>query len=248
MKAIIIDDEAGCRDALESLLKKYCPYVSSITKAVNADSGYEAIIANKPDIVFLDIEMPGGSGFDLLERLGEVNFDVIFTTAYGHFAIKAIKFSAVDYLLKPIDPDELVKAVEKTAQKKFSQSLINQKFQALLENLHPAAKSKKVAVPDAGGFTFVNVADIVRCESDGNYTTIILAGGAKMVASKTLGDFEELFTGEKFFRVHRSHLINMEKIKKYIKGEGGYVVMEDNSQVEVSRRKKLEFLEFLGQV
>jgi two-component system, LytTR family, response regulator len=248
IKALIIDDEAGCRELLNNLLTRYCPDVIVVSKASSAAEGFEKINTEKPQLVFLDIEMPGGNAFDLLGRFQEINFDIIFTTAYDQFAIKAIKYSAADYLLKPIDPDELKQAINKIISKKESNEHLNMKLKTLLENIRPVQKSGKIAVPDGDGYTFVQINEIIRCESDGNYTSIILSGGKKILASRTLGEFEDLFSDERFFRVHRSHLVNLEKIKKYLKGEGGYVILEDNSQVEVSRRKKAEFLEKLSQL
>ena len=248
LKAIIVDDEAGCREALNNLLVKFCPGVQVVAKANSAASAYEEIIKHKPQLVFLDIEMPKGNSFELLSRFSEIDFDIIFITAFDHYAIKAIKFSAIDYLLKPVDPDDLKAAVNKLHSKKESQQLLQDKFKILLENIKPESKPKKVAIADGEGLIFVNIREIIRCDSDGNYTYIFLENGKKLMASRTLGEYEEMFSGENFFRVHRSHLINMEHIKKYIKGEGGFVILSDNSQAEVSRRKKIEFLERLSQV
>lgn len=248
LKTIIVDDESGCREVLNNLLSKFCPNVEIVSKAASASAAYEAILQHKPDLVFLDIEMPQGNSFDLLERFSEIDFDIIFTTAYDHYAIKAIKFSAIDYLLKPVDPDDLKQAVGRLLNKKENQQLLQDKFKTLLDNIKPGNKPKKVAIADGEGLIFVNIKEIIRCDSDGNYTYIILENGKKMMASRTLGEYEEMFAGENFFRVHRSHLINMDHIKKYIKGEGGYVILSDNSQAEVSRRKKIEFLEKLSQV
>ncbi len=246
MKAILIDDENGSRESLAKLLEKHCPQVEIISKANSMITGLTAIQQYEPDLVFLDIEMPNGSGFDLLGKIKEIDFDVVFITAYDQYAIRAIKFSAVDYLLKPVDPEELVLAVKRVEDKRGSKNTNNDKYKVLLSNMKSESKLKKVAIPDGDGLIFISLSDIIRCDSDGNYTYFILNNGKKIISARTLGEYEEMFEGEHFFRVHRSHLINLDHVKKYIKGEGGYAVLSDNSQVEVSRRKKNEFLEKLA--
>lgn len=245
IKTIIIDDEPRGRDTLKTLLTKHCPDVSVSGEAASVVEGFKLITKEAPDLVFLDIEMPGNNGFDLLEMFSSIPFKVIFTTAYDKYAIKAIKYSAMDYLLKPIDIDELKEAVSRIETKK---DLGQAKYEALLNNIKSDNKRKKVAIPDIEGLIFVFIDEIVRCESDSNYTYIYLINKKKITASRTLGDFEELFSEENFFRVHRSHLINLDHLKKYIKGDGGFAVMADDSRVEVSRRKKPEFLEVLATI
>ncbi len=246
IKAIIVDDELGARESLSKMLEKNCKQIEVTTKADSMKTAYDSISALQPDLVFLDIEMPNGNAFDLLEKFKQINFNIIFTTAYDHYAIKAIKFSAVDYLLKPIDPEELVHAVERLENKLGQKTELDKQFKTLLSNVRPENKLKKVGIPDGDGLVFINLSDIIRCDSDGNYTYFILTSGKKIIASRTLGEYEQLFSDDNFFRVHRSHLINLEHVKKYIKGEGGYVIMSDNSQVEVSRRNKNDFLEKLS--
>lgn len=246
MKAILVDDENGSRESLALLLEKYCPEVQVLAKADSMTSALTAIQKYEPELVFLDIEMPNGSGFDLLEKIKDIDFDVVFITAYDHYAIRAIKFSAVDYLLKPVDPEDLKHAVKRVEEKRLSKKSLGDKYKTLLSNVKSETKLKKVAIPDGDGLVFINLTDIIRCDSDGNYTYFVLNNGKKIMSSRTLGEYEEMFEGEHFFRVHRSHLVNLDHVKKYIKGEGGYVVLSDNSQVEVSRRKKIEFLEKLG--
>ena len=246
MKAILVDDENGSREALAKMLEKYCPQVQILAKLDSMTSALTAIQQYEPELVFLDIEMPNGSGFDLLEKIKHIDFDVVFTTAYDHYAIRAIKFSAVDYLLKPVDPEELVLAVKRVEEKRGNKKMLDEKYKMLLSNVRSESKLKKVAIPDGDGLVFISLADIIRCDSDGNYTYFILNNGKKIISSRTLGEYEDMFDGDNFFRVHRSHLVNLDHVKKYIKGEGGYVVLSDNSQVEVSRRKKNEFLERLG--
>jgi two-component system LytT family response regulator len=249
IKAIIVDDELGARESLSKMIEKNCKQLEIVAKADSALAAFEAITTKQPQLVFLDIEMPNGNAFDLLEKFKEINFNIIFTTAYDHYAIKAIKFSAVDYILKPIDPEELVEAVKRFEKKQQGEpSVLDKQFKTLLSNVRPENKLKKVGIPDGDGLIFINLSDIIRCESDGNYTFFILTSGKKIIASRTLGEYEQMFTEDNFFRIHRSHLINLQHVKKYIKGEGGYVIMSDDSQVEVSRRNKNEFLEKLSHV
>lgn len=245
-KAIIVDDELGARESLAKMLEKNCKNIQVVAKADNMMNAFIEITNHQPDLVFLDIEMPNGNAFDLLERFKEINFNIIFVTAYDHYAIKAIKFSAIDYILKPVDPEELVKAVSRFESQMETKNSLDKKFKTLLANVKPENKLKKVGIPDGDGLVFINLADIIRCDSDGNYTYFLLTNGKRIIASRTLGEYEQMFADDNFFRVHRSHLINLEHVKKYIKGEGGYVIMSDNSQVEVSRRNKIEFLEKLS--
>jgi two-component system LytT family response regulator len=246
IKAIIVDDELGARESLSKMLEKNCKQIEVVAKVDSMLSAFEAITNKEPDLVFLDIEMPNGNAFDLLEKFKNINFNIIFTTAYDHYAIKAIKFSAVDYILKPIDPEELVIAVKRFEERAGQKSTLDKQFKTLLSNVRPENKLKKVGIPDGDGLIFINLSDIIRCDSDGNYTFFILTNGKKIIASRTLGEYEQMFADDNFFRIHRSHLVNLEHVKKYIKGEGGYVVMSDNSQVEVSRRNKTDFLEKLS--
>ncbi len=246
IKAIIVDDELGARESLSKMLEKKCKQVEVVAKVDSMATAFEAITDKEPDLVFLDIEMPNGNAFDLLEKFKEINFNIIFTTAYDHYAIKAIKFSAVDYILKPIDPEELVQAVKRFEEHIGQKKSLDKQFKTLLSNIRPENKLKKVGIPDGDGLIFIQLSDIIRCDSDGNYTFFILTNGKKIIASRTLGEYEHMFAEDNFFRIHRSHLINLEHVKKYIKGEGGYVVMADDSQVEVSRRNKTDFLEKLS--
>ncbi len=246
IKAVIVDDELGARESLSKMIEKNCKNIEVVAKADSMMNAFIEITNHQPDLVFLDIEMPNGNAFDLLERFKEINFNIIFVTAYDHYAIKAIKFSAIDYILKPVDPEELVKAVSRFESQLENKNSLDKKFKTLLSNVKPENKLKKVGIPDGDGLIFINLSDIIRCDSDGNYTYFLLTTGKKIIASRTLGEYEQMFADDNFFRVHRSHLINLEHVKKYIKGEGGYVIMSDNSQVEVSRRNKNEFLEKLS--
>ena len=245
-KTIIVDDEKGCRDSLESLLKD-SPEINIVAVLDSIELAEEAIKNLQPQLVFLDIEMPSGTGFELLERISPINFDIIFTTAYNQYAIKAIKYSALDYLLKPIDPIELLEAIARFTSKKHDQNLINDKFKTLLNNISSEGNHQKIAIPDGEGLNFIKMSDIIRFQSDGSYTYMHTINNPKpTLISKPIGDYQEMLVNEPFARIHRSHLINLEHVSKYVKGEGGFAVMSDNSKVEVSRRKKAEFIEALS--
>ena len=245
-KTIIVDDEKGCRDTLESLLQDF-PEINIVATVNSIELAQEAITNLQPHLVFLDIEMPGGTGFEMLEKLNTINFDIIFTTAYDQYAIKAIKYSALDYLLKPIDPSELEGAIQRFSSKKHDQDLINNKFKTLLNNLGGETSHQKIAIPDGEGLSFVKIKEIVRFQSEGSYTYLHTLGNPKpLLISKPIGDYQEMLTNEPFVRVHRSHLINLQHVDKYIKGEGGVAIMSDQSKVEVSRRKKNDFIEALS--
>ena len=240
IRTIIIDDETKGRQVLQQMLTKYCPAVEIVATANSAKDGRKAILEHKPDLVFLDVEMPHENGFEMLEHLDKVDFSVIFVTAHHHYAINAIRVSAVDYLLKPVNLSELKAAVEKAASRMKSETIANQMdvlFQNL-KNVHP-----KIGIPTRNGLVFVKIEEILRCASDSNYTTIHLTSGEKYVAAKTLKEFDELLARHGFIRVHQSHLINSSHIKQYIRGDGGSVVLSDGSTVEVSRRHKEQLLQ-----
>jgi len=240
IKAIIIDDEKDGRTVLSTLIKLYCPQVEIIGESSSGEQGLRMIEELNPALVFLDIDMPGMNGFSLLKKLKEINFEVIFVTAHHHYALKAIKHSALDYLLKPVDKTELIEAIGKF---KISSS-VNERMAYLLENeTKDLSELKQIILNVREGYVFSEINEIVRCEADGNYTTVFFKNGDKQVASKTLKEFENLLSEHNFWRIHKSHLINLKYLKKYIKGEGGgNVVMTDNSEIEVSRRNKDAFL------
>lgn len=243
ISAIMIDDEQSCIDRLSGLLSTHC--AQSVRLAGTADSvpkGIQLIESTQPALVFLDVQIGDETGFDLLRKLNEIRFEVIFTTAFEKYAVQAFKFSAIDYLLKPVDPDDLQDAIGKL-QEKLSKQEMAAKVEILFHNLKTMeGASKRISVPTLHGLEFLQVRDIIRCESDVNYTNIFLKDRQKITVAKTLKEFEELLTDYNFFRVHNSHLINLSHIKKYNKGTGGYVTMADNSEVEVSTRRKEEFL------
>lgn len=247
MKAIIVDDEEKSCVTLKNLVERHCPEVEVMQLCGSVEEALAAVRTHSPGLVFLDIEMPFDNGFRLLEMIPEPGFDVIFTTAYDHYAIKAIRFSAMDYLLKPVDVDELKVAVKKAGKRQHGKTT-PANYELLLAALRIKSKTAKIAVPTFDGLQMVNVEDIVKCTADESYTHITLAGGQKLVVSRILKDFDELLCDLNFFRVHNSSLINLIHVRKYVKGDGGYVVMSDGETVEVSRRKKNELLSRLSLV
>ncbi|MEO5643494.1 MAG: LytTR family DNA-binding domain-containing protein [Bacteroidia bacterium] len=242
IKTIIVDDEEKSRVTLHNLITKHCPSLIVTDVCDSVASAVTSIGKNNPDVVFLDIEMPFENGFSLFEKIKNPSFNVIFTTAYDQYAIKAIKFSALDYLLKPVDVDELKAAIEKCAAKNKPSSTRSDEFEMLLSALKLKSKSAKIAVPTFDGLQMINANEIVKCIADESYTHITLTDGSKLVVSRILKEFEELLSDFNFLRVHNSSLINLTHVKKYIKGDGGYVLMSDGESVEVSRRKKNELL------
>ena len=237
LKAIIVDDEPYCSETLVTLLGEYCPDVEVVGVCQNGVDAIAAIRQFSPDLVFLDVEMPKMNGFEMLEQLPAVNFEIIFATSYDQYALKAIRFSAIDYLLKPIDQEELVKAVQKVVHR--TQKPITQQLEILLQKIHhPATPISKMAMRTMEGLQMIQVDQIISCESDSNYTILHLKDKKKKVVSSTLKEIEELLEDHSFSRVHRCYLINLNEIEKYVKGEGGYLIMSDGSTVDVSRNKK----------
>ncbi len=248
MKTIIIDDIKKNREVLIGLLEDFCPSVNVVGEADGVESGISIIHEHSPELLLLDVEMQDGTGFDLLGRLGKVDFEVIFVTAHDRYALKAIKFCALDYILKPVDVKELVHAIHRASEKLKERNSSNN-FTHLIENFKNSnIQQHKIAIPTQEGFIFVEVNDILRCEAEGSYTQVILKNKKPIFATRKIKGFEELLSDYHFFRVHRSFLINLNDIEKYHKGEGGYVIMSDGVSVDVSRRKKEEFLEKLNSV
>jgi two-component system LytT family response regulator len=249
IRTIIIDDEQHCIDRLKHLLNEHCTSSVELTGVFQVfEEGVTAIKKLQPDLLFLDVQLQDKTGFDLLQQFNEINFEVIFTTAHEKYAVQAFKFSAVDYLLKPVDADDLKQAINKL-QQKISKEEVSKKFDVLFYNLkNIQSTSKRITVPTIKGFEFLQVHDIVRCQSDINYTIIFLKGKQKITVAKTLKEFEELLIDHNFFRVHNSHLINLSYIKSYNKGKGGTVTMTDSSEVEVSTRRKDGFLKRLEEL
>jgi two-component system, LytTR family, response regulator len=243
LNAVLIDDENNALEVLEMQLTRFCKDISVVAACKGGEKGIAAIKKFKPDVVFLDIEMPHVNGFDVIKATEGYPYEVIFTTAYDQFAIKAFKFSALDYLLKPIDIIELQTAVERVKNKKGDHNM-EQKIQNLFQQLQaPQRLTDKIALPLGDALQFVLPDEIIRCESDSNYTHVFLANGKKITMAKTLKEVEENIGGSPFFRIHQSHLVNVNHISKYIKGDNAYVVMKDGTQIGISRNKKESFLD-----
>jgi two-component system LytT family response regulator len=238
IKAILVDDEVHCIDTLSIILHDYCPEVQVMAQCMSAKKGLEAIEEHEPDLVFLDIEMPIMNGFEMLEQFANIPFSVIFTTSYDQYAIKAIRFSALDYLLKPIDPKELIAAVHKVDTARLVPS--PEQLQILMSHIRNKDNGfTKIAIPTSEGYELLPASDISYCEADDNYTHIHLKNKKKVVACRTLKDIEEqLEAFPQFIRVHHSYMVNLNEVDKYIRGEGGYLVMSDGSTVNVSRSRK----------
>lgn len=243
MIAIIVDDEKNGAEALKLLLEQNCPGMKIIDVVYSAESGIDSIRNNEPDIVFLDIEMPTGTGFDVINSTLDKNYEVVFTTAYSQYAIKAFKTHAIDYLLKPIDIDELVSAVEKV-KKRFLEKKKNNELNSLVGKM--VIPNKKISVPTVEGIIFITVEDIIHLESDSNYTNIFLKDGKKVLVSKTLKSFESQLVNCNFLRVHSAHLINLSEVEKYIKGDGGTLILKNKASIPVSRANKTLLMEKLG--
>ena len=243
--AIIIDDEPKGRLALREKLLAYCPEVLILDEAANGQEALVLIKQHTPRLIFLDIEMPKMNAFEMLNALPEKNFHIIFTTAYDQYAIKAIKYAAFDYLLKPIDIEELKTAVAKAGTIKNNQTLLQAELLSQ-HMLYPKKQFAKLAIPTLEAILFFNIADIIHLEANSNYTNIHFVTNPKVTASKTLKEFEELLPADTFFRTHHSHLINLNYIKRYIKGDGGQIELTNGTLVDVSRSKKEEFLKVIA--
>ncbi|MFN3403109.1 MAG: LytR/AlgR family response regulator transcription factor [Cytophagaceae bacterium] len=247
IRALIIDDAENARAALKGDIDHYCKNVRVVAEADSVESGFRKISDYAPDLVFLDIRMADGTGFDLLEKLkseGLYKLRVVFTTAYDQYAIKAFKYSAVDYLLKPVDPEELIKAVQKV--KDASENVRNDNLDFLLQSVRKKTVPDRLALNSQDKVQVVNIPDIIRCESQRNYTLFYLTGNRQVLVTKTLKEYDEMLEDNGFVRVHHSHLINLAHLKEFVKNEGGMAVMSDKSQVPVSTRKREQLLKILG--
>ncbi|MDX1409067.1 MAG: LytTR family DNA-binding domain-containing protein [Saprospiraceae bacterium] len=245
IKAILIDDEKHCLKMLEWELTNHCSDVQICAQCQSGQEGMAAIREHQPDVVFLDIEMPRMNGFEMLERLAPIDFEVIFTTAYDQFAIRAIKFSALDYLLKPVNPTELQAAVAKLDQRP-SRDEQSKKWSLLFEQLNkPEADPERIAISTHEGIELEFISDIIYLQAEGNYTTIVMSDGRKLLVSKTLKHFEQTLDQYRFIRVHHSYFVNIRHIRKFIRTQGGYLLMSDKSTVPVSRRRREELIETL---
>ena len=248
INAILIDDEITGLESLQLAIEKYCPDVVIKGSYNTPQQGLAGIREHHPDLVFLDVQMPQMSGFDVLQQAAPITFDVIFVSAHDQYAIKAIKFSALDYLLKPIDVDELIHAVKKVKDRVNNKTNSFQ-YQSVINNVQlRTGKIEKLAVPSAEGIDFFNTQDIVYCKAEGSYTAIMLKNKLQVLVCKNLKDFESILIDSGFCRVHHSYLVNLSHVQKYIKGDGGYVILTENHHVDISRRKKEEFLALLDKL
>ncbi len=245
IRAAVIDDEPNARRALVNMLRVHCPEVEVSGEAGDVEEALALIEDTHPDLLFLDVEMPGGTGFDLLSQLPPAGFRVIFVTAHEQYALRAIRFSALDYLLKPVHPGELVNAVERSLPLPAGQLPVS--LAAFRENMTDGSrKPSRLVVNTATRIYVLDPGDIIRCEADVNYTFIFTTGGEKILASRTMKDLEDLLTEYGFFRVHQSHLINLSFINHYRKGDGGHAVLKNGEQVPVSSRRKEVFVKLLS--
>lgn len=240
LKAIIVEDEETSREILKNYLKKYCSNVSVFGEAANVEEALVLIRNHDLDLVFLDVEMPYGNAFDLLDKVGDINFETIFVTAYNHYAIEALNMHASYYLMKPISIDELIKAVHYVTDIKTKEDALQNQI------LVPKTKTVagKITIPQLDGFEILNTSDILYCKADDNYTEIYLNNNKKKIVSKTLKYFEEALTSSGFARVHKSYLVNVNEVVKYVKGKGGSVVLSNGKQVMVSASKKSDLLTY----
>jgi two-component system LytT family response regulator len=241
MKAVIIEDEIRSRKILQNSLSNYCKEIEIIGYAETVEKGTEVITTLSPELVFLDIDLPDGSGFEILEQLPKPWPKIIFVTAYNEYAVSAFRISAIDYLLKPVDPELLQSAVQKAIAISEPEEQQEKKIQTFKDN-RTSGKLNKMVLPTLSGLQLIRTEEIIRLQSDGNYTTFFLKNKSSIIVSKPIRDYENMLESLGFFRVHQSHIINLEWVDRYIKGDGGTVIMEDGSEVEVARRRKEAFL------
>ncbi len=244
IRAILIDDEKHAIETLRWQLNEYCPNIEIVKECYSGEDGLSSINELKPQLVFLDIEMPKMSGFAMLEQIDGFNFKVIFTPAYDKYAIKAFKTSAVDYLLKPIDKEELIIAVRKVTES-LKQGTLDNQLERLFKELN---NNRRIALPTMEGLRFIDHRDISHCNADGSYTLIHLGNKEQIMVSKSIKRLEEMLPNPPFIRVHHSHVVNFEQIDRYIRGQGGYVVMKNGSHVDVSRNRKEEVLKSIQRI
>jgi len=245
VKAILVDDEPSSLQNLQQKIIEFCPAIKVIASSQKPEEAIFLIRHYKPDVIFLDIEMPRMNGFRLLEELEDTEAEIIFTTAYNNYAIDAIRISAFDYLVKPISVEDLQNAVERllAQQKQHTQEKLNILRKSLQEN---KSQEDRIAIPTGDGMEFINIKNIVRIESSSNYSKLYMLNGQSLLVTRLLKDFEEMLLPYRFYRVHHSHLVNLSYIKKYIRGEGGQIVMQSGDVIDVSRRKKDEFLKLIA--
>lgn len=247
LRAILVDDEINSTDVLHWQLNTYCPSVNVLCECNTPEDALEKISTLQPDVVFLDIEMPGMNGFELLSKLKPLTFDVIFITAYNQFAVKAFRENAADYLLKPVEKEDLKAAVEKVMQREKHQA--TEKLDSMLKIFKEQMRAtRKIALPTNDGIAFLNVDQIIRIESESNYSFVFLVSGEKVCITKTLKQVEEALEDQPFYRVHQSHIVNLHHIQKFVREDGGYLVMSDRSNITVARQRKEGFLELFSRL
>lgn len=246
LRAVIVEDEKHSRETLKNLLEEFCINIKVVGTGSNVEEGVATIKTLKPDVVFLDIELQTGTGFDVLTQVSHLNLEVIFTTAFEQYAIKAVKFSSLDYLLKPIDLEELQNAVEK-AQIKKNQIVYKKQLETLMLNLKmQKPEFNRICLSTSDGFEFIEVNDILYCKAEGSYTSFVLKNTEKLLVSKHLKEYENLLLEQNFMRVHNSFLINLKEVKKYVKSDGGYIVMNNGDTANISRSKKDDFIKVMS--
>lgn len=248
LQVVIVEDEKHSRETLKNLLEEFCDNVTVIGMASSVEEAINMISEKNPELVFMDIELQTGTGFDVLDAIGDKHFEVVFTTAFEQYAIKAIKFSSIDYLLKPIDIEELQIAVNK-AQVRKDANQYQKQLEVLLTNFRqPNSENRNICLSTAEGIEFVKVQDIMYCEANGSYTNFILKNNKKLIVSKHLKEYENLLSEHKFMRVHNSYLINLLEVKRFVKTDGGYILMNDDAAISISQKKKEEFMERMSLV
>lgn len=245
IRTIIIDDELNSIAMMEWLLATYCPEIQVVGTCNSAEAGIQSIRELNPQLVFLDIEMPKMNGFEMLEQLGQIHFEVIFTTAYDKFAVRAFRYSALDYLLKPVDPEDLAATVARLKKKNSAPS--REQMELLFQSLTtPKNQTERIALSTGDGLVFVQTKDIAYCQAESNYTHVVLADNRKILVAKTLKEIDETLSGKDFFRVHNSYLVNINHISKFVRGDGGYILMPDNTQITISRSRRDEFFQLFA--
>ncbi len=248
IKAIIVEDEQKGLDNLKTMLNEYCSKVTVIAEARSLAEAKQLLIKEKiqPDLAFFDINLPDGQIFQLLNEFENIPFDIIFVTAFEEYALKAFEYSSLGYIVKPIDGDKLAEAVQKVSPR--DNRSINERLHFFQNHFSNPNAFEKISIPALYGIYFINIKEIVRCEAEDNYTHIHLADGTRLTASRTIKSYEDLLSEVNFYRVHKSHLINLNYMRKFVKGDGGYLVMDDNIKIEVSRRRRPAFLEKLKEL
>jgi two-component system, LytTR family, response regulator len=245
LKAILVDDELSSLQNLQLKIQEYCPSTKVVAQTQNPEEAIRLIHQYKPDVIFLDIEMPRMSGFKMLEQIPEIDFEVIFITAYNHYAINAIRISAFDYLVKPVAIEDLQQTVERLEN--FTIKKTRERAEILKKNLaNPKSQEDHIAIPTNDGLEFIQIKQIIRIESSSNYSKLMLHNGQNLLVTRQLKDFEEILQDYRFYRIHHSHLVNLNFIAKYVRGDGGQITMRNGDIIDVSRRKKEVFLKLIG--